>query len=113
MSLVEGGQAVALAELQVASVALERIDRQALDQFDLPLRVLELGELDYLHQILLDVDDVVEPVADQDAVGLDPGRHHGNLLRPGGEGREKQDAGQGCSKVSFHRCLNSFISSAT
>lgn len=110
MSLVEGGQAVALAELQVASVALERIDRQALDQFDLPLRVLELGELDHLHQILLDVDDVVEPVADGDAVRFDVRRDPRRLLRRGRCARQQEER---YGKESFHRCLKSFISSAT
>ena len=109
LAFVESRQPVALAQFQPASVAFERVHGAVFDQFDLAVAGVELGELHHLHQVFFHVDDVVEAVADQDAVGLDARRDGGRVLRPGGEGREKK---RYC-KESFHRCLNSFISSAT
>ena len=109
LAFVESRQPVTLAQFQVASVAFERIHGAVFDQFDLAVAGVELGELHHLHQVFFHVDDVVEAVADQDAVGFDARRDGGRVLRPGGEGREKK---RYC-KESFHRCLNSFINSAT
>ena len=109
LAFVEGRQPVTLAQFQVASVAFERIHRAALHQFDLAVAGVEFGEFHHLHQVFFHVDDVVEAVADHDAVGFDTRRDGGRVLRPGCEGREEK---RYC-KESFHRCLNSFISSAT
>ncbi len=108
-AFVEGGQPVTLAQFQPPAVAFERVDRAVFDQFDLAVAGVEHGELHDLHQVLLHVDDVIEAVADHDAVGFDARRDRGRLLRPGRESREKK---RYC-KESFHRCLNSFINSAT
>ena len=79
------------------------------DQFDLAVAGVEHGEFHDLNQILLHVDDVIEAVTDHNAVGFYACRDRGRLLRPGRESREKK---RYC-KESFHRCLNSFINSAT
>ena len=109
-ALLEGGHAVALAELHAPPLAFERVDGQRGDQFEPPARTAELGELDHLHQVLLHLDDVVEAVAYEDAVGLQTDRDGGALLGRGsreraGEQQERDD--------SFHRCLKSLMSSTT
>lgn len=95
----------------MAAVAFERVDRMLLVEFDGASRlVLEFGELHHLHQVFLDVDHQVETVADHDAVGLDVRRDLRHVgLGPRRCAREEQ---RYCKK-SFHRCLNSFISSDT
>ena len=108
-ALVECGQPVALAQFEPPAVAFERVDRAVLDQLDLAVAGVEYGEFHDLHQILLHVDDVIEAVADHNAVGFYARRDRGRLLRLGRESREKK---RYC-KESFHRCLNSFINSAT
>ena len=110
LALLERRQRVALAQPEVASVAFERVDRVVLDQFEgTSLLVFEFRELHHLHQILVHLDRQVEPVADHDAVRLDARRDRRCVLRPDGRARKEQ-----CyCKKSFHRCLNSFNSSAT
>ena len=111
LALLERRQRVALAEFEVAAVAFERVDRVVLDQFEgASLLVFEFRELHHLHQVFLDVDHQVETVADHDAVGLDVRRDLRHVgLGPRRCAREEQ---RYCKK-SFHRCLNSFISSDT
>ena len=100
---------MALAQFEPPAVALGCVGRAVLDQLGLAVAGVEYGEFHDLHQILLHVDDVIEAVADHNAVGFYARRDRGRLLRPGRESREKK---RYC-KESFHRCLNSFINSAT
>ena len=118
--LEDKGVRVLNSEAELAAVAFERIDGAALDEFDLSVAGFEDREVDHLHEILFDVDHIVEPVADHDAVGFDVRRDDGHLLLgPGREDRsqekprQEQNAARRYGKVSFHRCLKSFISSAT
>ena len=91
--LLESSQPVALAELDAAAVALERVDRKLFDQLEMAVALvgLEEGECDRLHEVFFHLDDVVETVADHQAVGLDAGRDDG-LLGVGGDGGEQQAA---------------------
>ncbi len=90
-ALVEGREAVALAQLQAAAVAFERIDRQALDHLDLAVPVLELRELHHLHEVLLHVDHQIEAVADQNAVGFGVRRDRRRVLRRGRHAGQQEE----------------------